>query len=165
MKPPRGFKPARELLWAAICDKPPHFTRDSRKSGRKLNGILYEKKAHKHFTSIYGEFYLPSPWFMFRERGSPQVRYAQPDALLFDFDLGRITIVEMKYQHVELAWWQMHQLYQPLVQHIFGKHWEVHHCEVVRWYDPKIPFPGAVKLCRTLDEAPAHQTGVHIWRA
>jgi hypothetical protein len=164
VRAPRGFKPSGELLWAALCEKPPTFGKPQRKSGRKLSGIKYERKAHEHFQAIYGDFYLASPWLMFRERTSSQVRYAQPDALLFDFDLGRITIVEMKYQHVEMAWWQMHKLYQPLVKHIFGEQWIIHYVEVVRWYDPKIPFPGKVKLCKTLDEAPCLDTGVHIWR-
>lgn len=163
LRPPSGFKPAGELLWAALCEKPPHFKRRRKPSGRKMQGLKYEKRAHERFGQMYGDFYLPSPWLWFRQRGKSQVRYAQPDALLFDFDLGRITIVEYKYQHVEMAWWQLHQLYRPLIRHIFGDMWTPHMIEVVKWYDPSTGFPGPVKLCKTLDEAPCDITGVHIW--
>lgn len=163
MKPPRGFRPCQELLWAYICDKPPSFGRH-KTSGCKLQGIKYENKVHEHFQAIYHDFYLSKPWFIFRERNTSQVRYAQPDALLFDFDLGRITIIEVKYRHVEMAWWQLHHLYRPLIRHTFGDNWIPHMIEVVKWYDPATSFPGQVKLCKTLDEAPSHDTGVHIWR-
>lgn len=163
MRHPRGFKPAGDLLWASLCLKPPTFKR-KRTGGRKIQGLKYEKRVHEHFQGIYGDFYLPSPWFMFRERKSTQVRYCQPDALLFDYDLGRITIVEVKYQHVEMSWWQLHKLYAPIVKQVFGDKWIPHFVSVVKWYDPAIPYPEEVRLCKTLDEAPALGTGVHIWR-
>lgn len=167
-KPPSNFDPCGELAWAVLCERIPGFTRNTQRSGRKLNGIRYEKKVHEHFAQQYGEFYQPGIWFMFRERGSSKVRYAQADALLFDFDLGHITIVEVKYQHIEKSWWQLRHLYAPLVKHLFGDMWQVRGIEVVKWYDPAARYPGPVKMCKTLDQAPClattKETGVHIWR-
>lgn len=163
MSKPRGFQPCRELAWAALCERAPKF-KAQRRSGRKLTGIKYEARVHEHFQKLYGDMYVPQLWIMFRERGQEQVRYAQLDALLFDFDCGTLTIVEVKYQHIDRAWWQLHHLYAPLVKHLFGQQWRVRCIEVVKWYDPSTYFPGPVKLCKTLDQAPDTETGVHIWR-
>ena len=164
MLPPSNFKEVKDILWCVLCERAPGFKRSVTRSGRRLSGIKYEKRAHEHFQTMYGDMYVRSPWLMFREVDEKQVRYAQPDALLFDFTFGTITIVEYKYQHCELAWWQMHRLYKPLLQHLFGSHWEIKTIEVVKWYDPATHFPDRVQLCPALDSAPKVGTGVHIWK-
>lgn len=163
MKPPSSFTPCGEIAWGALCDRAPGFA-GGKRTGRKLSGIKYEARVHEHFQAIYGQHYQPAVWIMFREQGAAKVRYAQVDALLFDINAGTITIVEIKYNHIEKAWWQLHHLYTPLIQHIFGKSWTIKCIEVVKWYDPATFFPGPLHLCKTLDQAPTRDTGLHIWR-
>lgn len=106
---------------------------------------------------------MPSPWFVFAQEGYSRPRWCQPDGLLLDLYAGRIVIVEIKYQHTPDAWWQVRQLYQPVVRSAFGPDWDIRACEVVKWYDPAIGFPEPVALAK--DPALVRDTfGVHIWK-
>lgn len=157
---PQGFKPAGRVLSAGFC-QPPHL-RKRRYTGRRLEGVRYEKKAHGYLEEFYGERYLASPWIRFFAGGV--WRWCQPDGLLLDLERGRITIVEMKYQHTSDAWWQVRWLYQPVLAAMFPPElWQFDACEVVKWYDPATLFPEKVVLAQEVGLA--HTAfKVHIWR-
>jgi len=42
--------------------------------------------------------------------------------------------------------------------------WEYRLIEMVRWYDPQLPFPGEHKLRPSLEAAGEDEVAVHIWR-
>lgn len=154
-----------EVTWAELADEAPPFARRGAKRGRRRQGILYERKVHEHFLEIYKEAYLPSPWFRYRLEGSDRVRWCQPDGLLFDVRKGRLTIVEVKYQHTEKAWFQLRQKYPPVVLAVFPPDlWALSYCEVVKWYDPQIRFPERSMRVRRLEELNPGQLGVHIYK-
>jgi len=132
--------------------------------GRRAQGIRYEKKVHEHFEAIYGEHYVPSLWLQFGSDGSP-MRYCQPDALLIDIERGIITVIEVKYQHTSDAWYQVNQLYLPVLRRMFPSDlWEFKRCEVVKWYDPATRFPEEVSLARDIEAIGTGKFGVHIWK-
>lgn len=88
----------------------------------------------------------------------------QPDFLHFDIVNGRITVLEAKLSHCAAAYYQLVNLYAPLMQVMFPS-WYVRVQEVVRWYDTFTPFPGGHVLRRRLLDAPPFPTvGVHIFR-
>lgn len=157
---PQGFKPAGRVL-AAEFALPPAL-RKRRYTGRRLEGIRYERRAQEHLADFYGDRYLPSPWLRFFTGG--QWRWCQPDAILIDLEHGRITIVEIKYQHTPDAWWQVRQLYQPVLSAMFPPElWSFEACEVVKWYDPNTLFPEKTVLAQ--EPGLEHSSfKVHIWR-
>lgn len=157
---PAGFRPAKSPM--AVQFSPPPNLKKRKYSGRRAEGIRYEKKVHAYLESFHGENYLASPWIKFFDDG--QWRWCQPDGLIFDLARGVITIVEVKYQHVELAWWQTRRLYSPVLQVMFPGHlWKIEVCEVVKWYDPAVLFPEKVVLACEVD-IPHPGFKVHIWK-
>ena len=125
--------------------------------------MKYEARAQQHLSSIYGEAYIPAPWFQYQEDGESRVRYCQPDGLLYSPRLDRITIVEVKLRHTEKAWWQLRHKYGPLLRHIFP--WmEIAYVELVQWYDVAIPFPEVVYLRPHIRMARPDEIQVTIWK-
>ena len=160
--PPKGFDPAKSVQWASLLAEPPSFITRPAKYGAKGRGIRYEKKVQGILENRYGERYVPSPWILFSEGSGLRPRYCQPDGLLIDFIRGRITIVEIKYNHCELAWWQLFRLYRPVVSHIFGQQWEYSCCEVVKWYDPATHVSQEPHLQRDIEYTQPDIWGVNI---
>lgn len=157
---PEGFRPAGRVLSAQFSTPP--YLRKKRYTGRRLAGIQYEKKVHEHLEVLYGDKYIRSPWIKFFAEG--KWRWCQPDALVLDILRGRIVIVEVKYQHTSDAWWQVRQLYEPVLRAIFPDLlWTFDACEVVKWYDPATAFPEKVVLAQ--EPAMKHPAfKVHIYR-
>lgn len=157
---PEKFTPARDILTAAFS-LPPELKK-RRYTGRRLQGIRYERAVHEHLQWRYGQWYLASPWIKFFADG--RWRWCQPDGLLFQPELGKITIVEIKYQHTIDAWWQIRHLYQPVLEFMMPPAlWKYEVCEIVKWYDPAITFPERIVLANEVD-MPHPQFKVHIWK-
>lgn len=160
--PPANFHPAGDVRWAAWAQQPP-FIREKRRTGRRAQGVRYERKVHEYLEAMFPDQYIPSPWLMFEELGVARPRWCQPDGLLIDLARGEVTIVEVKYQHTSDAWWQMFKLYRPVLEVLLPKGLWTYRCvEVVKWYDPATVFPAAVRL----SECPkgVGEMSVHIWR-
>ena len=157
---PAAFRPAGLVLSADFCTPP--ALRKKRYTGRRLEGVRYEKKVQSHLEDFYGDRYIPSPWIRFFTGGA--WRWCQPDGILLDVPHGLLTIVEVKYQHTSDAWWQVRQLYEPVLRVMFPESlWRFTACEVVKWYDPAIQFPEKVVLANEVSmQHPAFK--VHIWR-
>ena len=92
------------------------------------------------------------------------MRWCQPDGLLLDIQRGRCTIVECKLQHTIDAWWQLTDLYLPVVRAALGPTYIYSICEVCRWYDSRVSFPEEIRLSPDVFDVPPHRFGVHIWR-
>lgn len=161
---PRIEHSGEVITWAEIAKHPPPFYRDRRRRGRKGQGLRYEKKVHEHFAELYNEEYVASPWFRYTTRATAKVKWAQPDALLFDFNRGIITLIEVKYQHTIDAYWQLMR-YLAITQYLFGSdEWQYSLCEVVKWYDAAVSFPVSVQLLDSLERSKPGAYHVHIWR-
>lgn len=157
---PQGFRPAGRVL-SANFSQPPAL-RKRRYTGRRLEGVRYEKKVHAYLEEFYGERYIPSPWIRFFTEGA--WRWCQPDAILIDLEHGRITIVEIKYQFTSDAWWQVKHLYEPVLRVMFpATLWCFDYCQVVKWYDPATPFPEPVVLAHEVSMVHP-KFKVHIYR-
>lgn len=158
--PHSSFKPARDVRWAYPSQTPPPFINLNRKrSGRKAQGIRYERKVHDWLRDRYS-IYFDSQWFRFFAGAA--LRWCQCDGLIIDPHSGRITIVEVKYQHTFDAWYQLFELYLPVVQVAFGPMWTVSCCEVVKWYDSAVAGDPRPTLVASPDLARPGQFAVHI---
>lgn len=157
---PQNFVPALHILSAGFTDPP--ALKHRRYTGRRLQGIRYERAVHEYLSYRYGAMYLPSPWIKFFADG--KWRWCQPDGLLFVPQSGRVIIVEVKYQHTSDAWWQVRQLYQPVLEFmLLPELWTFEACEVVKWYDPAVYFPERHVLAGEIDMK--HKDfKVHIWK-
>lgn len=161
--PAEGFRPAGRVLSANFSNPP--AIRRKRYTGRRLEGIRYERKVQDYLSTFYGENYLASPWLRFFPAGDgARWRWCQPDGILLDPRRGKITIVEVKYQHTSDAWYQVKELYLPVLQVMFPSPlWTFDFCEVVKWYDPDTAFPEKVVLAQEVSmRHPSFK--VHIWR-
>jgi len=161
--PPRRFRPAGVVEWVEYSPVQPPFVHEQKRKGKRAEGIRYEKRVHEAFEGSLDGMYVASPWFRFKEVGVDKVRWCQPDALLFDFKEGKITIVECKLQHTADAWWQLRWLYLPIVAKAFpGDSWKICLVEVVKWYDCATAFPEEVKMTADITRVRLGEFGVHI---
>lgn len=161
--PPRRFKPAGAISWAIPVDEGPAFTKQPpRRKGVRAKGVRYENRVHLKMEDLYGERYLPSQWFKFGTEGN-DIRWCQPDGLLFDVPNGVITVLEMKYNHTPNAWWQLRLLYGPLVQFVFPS-FRIRVVEVCQWYDCNVAFPEPTVLTPSVDRCGDRDFHIHIYR-
>lgn len=110
-------------------------------------------------------FYAPAPWVRFEAVGASRTRWCQPDGLFLDLEAGQITIVEIKYQHTALAWWQVRRLYEPVLQAIFPPNlFSFAALEIVSWLDPDVEFPERWHYAPEPSRVPPGGFGVHIAR-
>ena len=91
------------------------------------------------------------------------MRWCQTDGLFAHPLEGLIVVVEIKYQHTPDAWFQLRELYEPVVRKAFGPAWTVALLEVVKWYDPSTFFPERHFMCADPLRPPTGGIGVHIW--
>lgn len=164
MNPPDRFKPAGLILQARISKSLPPFIRKRKYTGRRAEGVRYEKRVQEHLIYEYPETYIPSPWIHFRDDTSDRFRWCQPDGINIDVHRGIVTCCEIKYSHTPDAWWQTRKLYMPVLQHIFASTlWSIQVCEIVKWYDAATVFPEDVELTPE-PTRPSHRFKVHICR-
>lgn len=154
--PPRGFKfirgPASSVRFGGEV---PHNR--GRTYAQKL-GLRYEQKVHDVLSAIYQTRFRVSPSILYEDRTG--LRRAIPDGIL-DLD-SFVVIVEVKYSHCELAWWQLNKLYAPLVMHLTRK--PIYLCEIVHSFDPDVKWPTAPMLVTSLHKLPRHTPGVIQWK-
>lgn len=139
----------------------PGFASRKRATGRRAQGIRYEKLVQAHLTEAE-PCYLDSPWLRFLDADG--WHWCQPDGIHFDFSRGIITIVEVKYQHTPDAWVQLLELYGPVLQCIFpASLWTFRYLEWVRWHDPAVRVAANPRLIAH-PFGQNYERGVHIWK-
>jgi hypothetical protein len=164
--PPRRFNPVGSIEWAVPSSVEPPFLTPTKQKGACKKGLDYEARFASYMVDRFGDLYVPGPWFRYKELGKETVRWCQPDGLLFIPLQSRIIIVETKLQHTADAWWQLRQLYLPVVAKMFPANgWNYSVIEVTRWYDRDTKFPERVKMCPDVLSAEPGDFGVHIWIA
>lgn len=163
--PPNRFVPAGPIEWAVPSPVVPDFVTETNKvRGNVKKGLLYEEAFANHMLDRFGDYYVPGPWFQYKELGRDRPRWCQPDGLLFIPLQSRIIIVETKLRHNSDAWWQLKHLYLPVIAAMFPpKQWNYCVVEVTRWYDKETLFPEKVKLCSDVLVVEPGEFGVHIW--
>lgn len=163
----RDFKLPGEVVWSGLMAEPPQFARASRlpRNQARKNGVKYERTAQEYLLRAFHGRYLPSPWLAFRVRNESRHRFCQPDGLVFDWQRHVLLVLEIKYQHTEEAWHQVHDLYLPVLRHLFRNcRFQYRACEVVKWYNPAAYFPAPIALVSEPTLTPVNKFGVFIWK-
>lgn len=162
---PLDFLPVQVCDWAELVDEQPEFIHRPIRRGRRLHGIKYEAAGQVWLLGKYGEAYTPSQWIRFKADGQGKVRWCQPDGILVDAAHRLLTIVEFKYQHTDIAWWQLFRLYRPVMERLFsGRGFSMRCLEICKWYDPATVTPQKPTLCKTVEAVQPGEFGVHIWK-
>jgi hypothetical protein len=155
------------VSYARFVKRPDWLPRNDVRTGARAAGERYERAVHAALLKRYPGQYVEGPWIAYRcnERGS-RLNFCQPDGLYFDIQRGLIVIIEVKLKHGVKAYKQLHDLYLPVIRHIF-EDFEIRLIEVVKWFDPAIKTGNFLGLCSTIHEcAPlrADMYNVHILR-
>lgn len=152
---------------AWLSPVPPPFLRRRTRRGRKRQGILYENRGHEEMERRYGGRYVPSPWFRYTTMEEDRPHWCQPDGLLLDPRAARCVVFEFKYAHTPDAYWQLFDLYLPVLAAWLAEApapWKIIPLEVVKWFDKAVACPATPALCPDPLEARASEFNVHIWK-
>lgn len=161
---PSNFSPAGFVYWAQFFPGQPSHIKPQRARGARAEGIRYEKKVQEFLKKQdWGDYELiPSPWIIFRTGESKRDRFCQPDALLVNVKTKHIVVIEIKLQHTQNAWWQIRQLYEPVLRIIYPGY-TFSPIEIVRWLDSRAVFPETFRHCEAVLPITGPQFGVHIY--
>lgn len=158
--PPRSYKPIQGT---------PHDIHIKERDYKKLagdtrarsNGLRFEWRVQTALIERFGADYLAAPGLYFTDDSG--FRVLIPDGILRQ--PAHVTVVEIKIQHMPEAWWQT-RLYQDVI----GRKYYMKPCavvEVVRSFDPFMPFPCAVDKLDSVDDLVTYRGGcgfgVLIW--
>jgi len=162
-----NFRPARDVHSARILNSAPAFilTQQRRRRGARWNGIRYQRLLDGYLAERYGDMFVPGPWIQFTDGPTGERRFCQPDGLLIEIARGRITVLEAKYSHTELAYYQLFDLYIPVMKNLFpASLWSFAGIGICARYDPAIPLPSRAVMRKNLIDALPREFNVHIWR-
>lgn len=134
--PPKGFKAAKSVSNVRFCPTPSFAQAAPKLSGAKRRGLLYEDRVTGYLDRIDVVEWtgLPKPWLSFETKRGEQ-RFAQPDWLGINPRKGLIVIAEVKLSRVAKAWWQLNELYKPLVEVLFPN-WDIALLEIAAMVQP-----------------------------
>lgn len=147
--PPRGFTAAGTVSEARLSDSEPFFATAAKRvfpSTRHLRGIRYEKavaEAVQAWGGQHGVAVAVGPWFTFYSAPPAAWRWCQPDLVLDPGSDQPLVILEVKLVFEPLAWWQLAELYRPVIEKATGRKARI--ATVCQSFDPvvcsRIPEP------------------------
>jgi hypothetical protein len=156
--PPPLFRPLRPPI-SNIKIRLTPYARDKGDSAAKQAGLRYEEHIQQRLMQrLLG--YMAAPHLHFFDREG--ARTLRPDGVLVE--PGRVFIFEIKSQHMPEAWWQLDQLYRPVVSQLY-KHRPVSCIEIVKQFDPAMPFPTKFDMLENLEQVLKYEGsfGVFQW--
>lgn len=126
--------------------------------GKKAEGLRFEQQVLRVYEATIPHFVSALP---FRYSISNQSVFCIPDGLILY--KNELILVEVKLTHTPQAWFQLQNLYFPVVEKALGR--KVRGVEVVKWFHPEVRFPEPVKVFRSLESflITDERMGVVIW--
>lgn len=160
--PPPNFRPPAANIHAVTLETQPYLRQKGVTAAHEA-GLRFEEKVQRKLLEAYPDQYKPNPkvsWF-----DNSGFRTCYPDGLLLKAD--RTVIIEIKVRHMPEAWWQLRELYSKVLSGYRGLPLQV--IEIVRTYDPAMPFPEPIlllsELCAyTKDATLLSSFGVLPWK-
>lgn len=154
LRPAKAFRPARDVLHARLASSPlrgiknPGTGTAVQKAGKR-----YEKKVLQQIAKMFSQSdsvtLLASPWIAFSSLPSPsETRHCQPDLLIST--PTEIFLCEIKLSHTLDAFWQLDQLYRPVVEKLDPSR-PVRLVEITRSFDPAVLYPRNMRLFFSLE--------------
>lgn len=156
-KKPVNFLPAGIVTSARFSDSPPPFLNHPARRGRKRQGLIYQAKAGAHLNDRYAPHFRDGPWVIFNGN-----RWCQPDGLLIVPEHSKIVVAEIKLRHCSEAWFQLFELYIPVVQVLFPS-WLIVGVEICKWFDPASSVPQNPTMRENPLDAIPGAFNVHIY--
>lgn len=120
---------------------------NSRRSPAQRAGLAYEKKALNNLEIELPYKLLRHPAFSFRN-GTRLVEYAIPDAIYLHDNI--LTIFEVKLKHTADAWYQLNNLYRPIISRAYPG-LEINLCEICRDYDPEVRLASSQQIIENIE--------------
>ena len=168
--PRKSFRPAGRVLCAEYMTGPPKFPTPGTTSKAQRLGKRYETKVIRKIKKLDIEGFVFGPWISFMS-GSGSLRSCQPDMLWFNSRTKKGIIFEIKYTHTIDAYYQLVELYFPVVAKLHPEY-EFSLVELTRSYDPAIQFPVPVdslyfdleELFATSHTSPQKSVSVLQWK-
>ncbi len=155
----------REVEWVEQCDGVPAFAANKPRPQKEAykRGLKYEGRVKEWLTGRFGERFIPGPWFRFKAPGDRKIKYCQPDGLIYGEDGRQVTVVEIKLTHCELAWFQLFNLYLPVLKAV-DSGVDYLPLEITTTFDCMVRMPGSCDLVEDVFDRPQGQLGVLVWR-
>jgi hypothetical protein len=145
------YFPPRIIEWAKEISSPPFTPSERTRNPAYQRGIRYQRKVQEKLRELYDKLWVDGRWFQYKAEDSPKIRYCQIDgALRAD---KHIVLCEVKYNHCADAYFQLQNLYLPVVLAATQTKLPVALCEIVKWYDPSTSFPCGITLQPDLHKA------------
>jgi hypothetical protein len=155
---PSRFRAAGKVSSARFSPSPTFRFRSRRLSVAQKNGKRYEAKALRMLNRELPHL-LSSPWIEYTARAG--FRFCQPDALFVDEVRNTVTIFEIKYSHTIDAFWQLSELYAPVVRTLYPG-MDIRLVELTRTFDPATLFPLPIRLFFSLHEVLNTPVGKYV---
>ena len=148
--------------WVRPIAEPP-FPLLKARGQRARAGLKYEAKVHDYLLDRFGIRYFPSQWWAYAE--GDRTHHCQTDGILIDERSKRLVLFEVKLSHTPTAYWQMENLYIPILQRWLRATpgWIFCTIEVVKWYDCAVACPRRPRLIERIEDARPGDFAVHIW--
>lgn len=156
--PPRTHKPLRGQI-SDIHIRAREYRKISADTRARNGGLRFEWAVQTALIEYFGIDYYAAPGVYFTDDSG--LRVLLPDGILRR--PHRITVVEIKSQHMPEAWWQL-KIYREVLEVKFHGR-QVVPIEIVRTYDPLMPFPCKVDRLRDVGDIGKYtgDFGVLIW--
>lgn len=148
---------------ASLSSWTPFFAKGRHTVAQAL-GVRYERKAQQFLFHFCKGSYTATPWFCYNLPDNSHWKYCQPDGLFFDFNRNLIVIVEIKRSHTRQAWFQLRNLYEPVVRCTFGSAWQYAVCEVTSFFNPTERFPEKLHFVSHFSALQPEQFGLFVLR-
>lgn len=164
MRAPKYFRSALSVTSVTLSMTRPQFVKPSIARGKFKAGLVYEDLAWKEIADRHPQWIQPRYWFRFDD-GRSEGRWCQPDIILVDSDRKVVYIGEVKIKHCARAWFQLHELYLPVIRHFYGADYEYRLFEMTKSFDIATPFPAPVEHIRDVRDCRLPpQTNILRWR-
>ena len=158
--PPRGFKSLRGEPSSVSIDLSARETARGVSAAQQA-GLRFERKINARLEEKLGNKWNYQPRLAFRD-GRGEKRVCIPDGIIIAPEYS--IVVEIKISHMAEAWWQLNELYLPVLKKLNPLPWKM--LEIVKTYDPAVEFPVEVNLVTDLVEwmkNPSDQFAVFVW--
>jgi hypothetical protein len=147
--PPKWFNPIQgEIKGAHFTSARPPASRGTTAARRA--GIAYEKRVLKFLEREFSSRLRRSPAIGFYDDAGK--RLAIPDALLY-LDSDRIAILEIKISHRSDSFFQLNNLYRPLIERLVRPGVKVSCVEICRSFDPSVAYPCTFDVIQDIESA------------
>jgi len=153
---------AANLVKVEPCNEPA-FAKAKRTKGPKRAGLIYQTAASEHLLSLFPSNSTFGQWFRYRLKDAPRDYYCQIDAHLVDYDKKKIVVIEIKLRHCVDAYYQLFELYLPILRKYYGEEFTYSCVELVSSFDKNAVMPQTPRLCKNIADSHPKDFSVHIW--